>query len=145
MAPSLHASNFEEVIDQLLDLAKRSDLVLDFLELKKDVVRRVRISSVVVGHGCAFPHPGKPTPAMLAGPVIVVAKTPTAITCEGEPVQVANMFFLICAPTSHEQHSILLRLAGMVEATNLPTELARASDPKQMYEVLLASERQLVC
>jgi len=91
----LKAKTKREVMEELVDLATRSNMIKDRDDLLEDILAREELVTTGVGYGVAFPH-AKTSAAK--GIVIAFGRSEKGIEFDAMDHQPVQLFFLIAAP-----------------------------------------------
>ena len=109
--PKLKATNKEEVLEELLDLFVKKNIIRNKQIVMEMLHQREKLGSTGIGKGVAIPH-GRTTAAIEV--YIAFGKTSNGIdfdSIDGEPV---NLFFMIIAPPNDDENKYLPALGSLV-------------------------------
>src|SRR5262245_4491023 len=122
IANLLHAESIEtpldartrgSVITRMTELAARTHLLWDPVQMADAVRAREEMHSTALDIGVALLHPRRPMSAILAEAVLALGLTPRGIPF-GSDGNVTDIFFLICSTSDHEHLRILARLSRVI-------------------------------
>jgi PTS system nitrogen regulatory IIA component len=140
----LHARTRNSVLRELIDLADRAGMVYARDELLEEVRQREVLCSTALVPGVAMPHPRHPLPYDIAASFVVVGLTHGGVPFGAVDGSLTRLFFLICCKDDRTHLHVLSRLAQMLHESTTgvsPVEqLAQASDPDELREILLKLE-----
>ncbi|RME29522.1 MAG: PTS sugar transporter subunit IIA [Candidatus Zixiibacteriota bacterium] len=122
----LKATNKDEVIEELVDLAARSNMIKDRDQLLKDVKEREELVTTGVGYGVAFPH-AKTSAAK--GIVIAFGRHADGIEFDAMDHKPVHLFFLIAAPEDAigAHLNVMARLSYLMKSEKNREKLMNAS------------------
>ena len=131
MVFDLKAKTKEEVLEELVKILKKNDVVEDergFLEVVK---KREEEFSTGIGYGVAIPH-GKSN--LVKKPAIVFGKSRQGIDYNSMDGKPAHLFFLIAVPdNSNELHlKVLAELSRALMHKEVREALEKASTPEEV-------------
>jgi PTS system nitrogen regulatory IIA component len=131
MVFDLKAKTKEEVLEELVKILKKNDVVEDergFLEVVK---KREEEFSTGIGYGVAIPH-GKSN--LVKKPAIVFGKSRQGIDYNSMDGKPAHLFFLIAVPdNSNELHlKVLADLSRALMHKEVREALEKASTPEEV-------------
>lgn len=135
----LEASNKEDLLRELVEIATRADRVEDPEDVLRAVREREAVLSTGIGNGVAIPH-GKsaavPELRMAAGRT---AEPVDFDALDGAPVR---LFFLLVGPeTAAGPHiKALSRISRLVRKEAVRERLASAGSPEEFYAALEEAE-----
>ena len=132
---SLKATNKEEVIDELVEMAAGSNMIKDPEELLRDVKERENLVTTGVGYGVAFPH-AKTRSAK--GIVIVFGRKDKGIDFDAMDHKPVSLFFLIAAPEDAigAHLNVMARLSYLMKLAENREKLMKASSPGDVLALM---------
>jgi fructose-specific phosphotransferase system IIA component len=132
---NLKATNKEEVIDELVEMAAGSNMIKDPEELLRDVKERENLVTTGVGYGVAFPH-AKTRSAK--GIVIVFGRNDKGIDFDAMDHKPVNLFFLIAAPEDAigAHLNVMARLSYLMKLSENREKLMKASSPGDVLALM---------
>ncbi|MBU1099693.1 MAG: PTS sugar transporter subunit IIA [Bacteroidetes bacterium] len=130
----------EDVINELVDLYKGDDRVIDLEKIRTSVIEREKIMSTGVGKGFAIPHA-----KTLATREILVAfgRLLKPIEFEALDEQPVNLVFLIIGKENMvgPHIKLLSRISRMMSKDAFREALANAKDSEEIYEIFAEEEK----
>jgi len=132
---NLKATNKEEVIDELVEMAAGSNMIKDPEELLRDVKERENLVTTGVGYGVAFPH-AKTRSAK--GIVIVFGRKDKGIDFDAMDHKPVSLFFLIAAPEDAigAHLNVMARLSYLMKLAENREKLMKASSPGDVLALM---------
>jgi PTS system nitrogen regulatory IIA component len=134
----------DSTLRELVSLAARTGLVVDERALMKAVLHREELCSTTMERGIAIPHPRRPLPDAISGPILVVAKTPQGIAFGAPDGRMTTLLFLIASQDDRHHLHMLARLCRMLNDEHFPTQLEEAETPAEIIELLANREREIL-
>lgn len=140
--PELKGTNKEEVIDELINLFKDDERVIDLDEIKNSVVEREKIMSTGVGHGFGIPHckTNKVTEILAA-----FGKTKEPIdfdSLDGDPVNL--IFLLIGKDNLVAPHiKLLSRISLLMNKSEVREKINSANSADEIYNIFTEEEKNI--
>ena len=132
------------VIREMVDLADRTGLLCYKDELLESLFEREKLCSTALSGGLALLHPRNHEPYMFEDSFVVVGKTIAQIPFGSPDRSTTDIFFLICSQDDRIHLHVLARLCMMCHNTSLLLELHGTEDPQEMYNLLVASEAEVI-
>jgi PTS system nitrogen regulatory IIA component len=129
---------------ELVALAEQTGLVLDTRALVEAVIHREELYSTALEGGVAIPHPRRPLPEALAGPLLVVARTSQGIAFGAPDGRLTDLFFLIASQDDRHHLHILARLCRMLRDEKFVAKLEAAETREEMIELLKDRELKVL-
>ena len=131
----LAATNKNDAIEELVDLAARSNMVRDRDEVLKAVREREKLVTTGVGYGVAFPHAKT---RALKGIVIAFARSDEGIEFQAMDKKPVTLFFLIAAPEDAigAHLNVMARLSFLMKSEKNREKLMAARTPDEVFMVL---------
>ncbi len=132
---NLAATTKNEVLEELVDLAARSNMVRDRDEVLKAVREREKLVTTGVGYGVAFPHAKT---RALKGIVIAFARSEQGIEFQAMDKKPVTLFFLIAAPEDAigAHLNVMARLSFLMKSETNREKLTAARTPDEVFMVL---------
>lgn len=129
----------EELIDRLVDLMDKSQVLVDKEIYKSDVLKRESSSTTGIGEGVAIPHAkskGVKTPHLAA---MIIKEGADFDSLDGE---LSHLFFMIAVPEkASDDHIILLqRLSTMLMDADFRNTLIGAKSTDEFLKIIEAKE-----
>lgn len=128
----------------MVDLANRTSLVIYPEDLLSGVDEREKMGSTALPGGLALMHPPHHDPYMFEDTFIVLGRAPSPIPFGSPDGRLTDLFFLVCSQDDKIHLHLLARLSMMCFHTPLLLDLHEAMDREAMYEVLVASEAEVI-
>ena len=132
------------VIHDMVELADRTGLLCYRNELLESLLEREKLCSTALPGGFALLHRRTHEPYMFEDSFIVVGKTATQILFGSPDGSTTDIFFLICCQDDRIHLHVLARLCLMCQQTSLLLELRDTHDPKELYDILVSREQQVL-
>lgn len=131
----LNATNKDEVLEELVDLAASSNMIKDRDKLLGDVRDREELVTTGVGHGVAFPH-AKTSSAK--GIVIAFGRSDNGIKFEAMDNKAVHLFFLIAAPEDAvgAHLNVMARLSYLMKSEENRKKLLEAQSPGDVLALM---------
>jgi fructose-specific phosphotransferase system IIA component len=131
----LRAKTKDEVIEELVDLATKSNMIKDHEELLNDIRERESLVTTGVGYGVAFPH-AKTKSAK--GIVIAFGRSNEGIDFDAMDHQPVHLFFLIAAPEDAvgAHLNVMARLSYLMKSEENRTKLTEATSPGDVLALI---------
>ena len=142
--PAMTSKTRASVIRDLVDLADKTDLLLDKTELITRVDEREQLCSTALPGGLALLHPRHHDPYMFAESFMIVGRTiqPIHFGCsDGLPT---NLFFLVCCQDDRIHLHALARLCTICMKTSLLEQLRAAASRPEMLDALIRAETDIL-
>jgi mannitol/fructose-specific phosphotransferase system IIA component (Ntr-type) len=140
--PELKSGSKIDAINELIDLFKEDDRVLDLSQVKNSVMEREKIMSTGVGHGFGIPHckTNKVTEILAA-----FGKTKEPIDFEaldGEPV---SLFFLLIGKDNlvAPHIKLLSRISLLMNKEEVRNKLREAKTSSEIYAIFKEYEETI--
>ncbi|MCH5333180.1 MAG: PTS sugar transporter subunit IIA [Agathobacter sp.] len=134
------ASGKEDVLNQMVDLMKKSGKISDIEAYRKGVFAREEEGTTGIGEGIAIPHCKS---SAVKSPGLAAMVVPDGVefqSLDGAPVKI---LFLIAAPNSKENvHlDVLSKLSALLMDENFTESLIHASSVKEFLSIIDHAER----
>lgn len=142
--PLLASKTRASVIRDMVKLADQSGLVCNAKDLQESIDGRERLCSTALAGGIALLHPKSHEPYMFEDSFIVVGRAIQPVPFGSPDGATTDIFFLVCCQDDRIHLHVLARLCMMCHHTSVLLELRDAADAAAMYEVLLASETEVI-
>ncbi len=142
--PGLTSKTKASVVRDMADLAVRTGLVPNAKDLLSSLEERERLLSTALAGGVALLHPKSHEPYMFDDSFIVLGRSIQASPFGSPDGATTDIFFLVCCQDDRIHLHVLARICMMAHHTSLLLELREAADAAAMYEVLIASEREVI-
>ncbi len=132
---NMKASNKQEAIEELIDLAATSHSIKDRDQLMADVKEREELVTTGVGWGVAFPH-AKTKSAK--GIVIAFGRSDKGIEFDAMDHKPVRLFFLIAAPEDAigAHLNVMARLSYLMKSEENRNKLLEASSPGDVLALM---------
>jgi fructose-specific phosphotransferase system IIA component len=131
----IKAKTKREAMEELVDLAGRSNMIRDRRELLEDILAREELVTTGVGYGVAFPHAKT---GAAKGIVIAFGRSDKGIDFEAMDHQPVNLFFLIAAPEDAvgAHLNVMSSLSFMMRSEDNRAKLKKASSPGDVLALM---------
>jgi len=132
---NLKAGTKNEAIEELVDLAARSNMVRDHDELLQSVLEREKLVTTGVGYGVAFPHAKT---RAVKGIVIAFGRSEQGIDFQAMDKKPVRLFFLIAAPEDAigAHLNVMARLSFQMRSEKNREKLLNARTAGEVFMVL---------
>jgi len=132
---SLKGSTKDAVIEELVELVSKSNMVTDHEALLADIKERENLVTTGVGYGVAFPH--AKTKAV-KGIVIAFGRSESGVDFEAMDHRPVHLFYLIAAPEDAigAHLNVMARLSYLMKSEDNRTKLSNASSPGEILELM---------
>ncbi len=144
LAPSMTCRTKASLIRELVGMAEQTGLVCYPDDLLASVEERERMCSTALPGGVALLHPKCHEPYMFEDSFIVAGRTIQPIPFGSPDGATSNVFFLACCQDDRIHLHTLARLCMMCQRTSLLLELSEAHTAERMFEVIVASEAEVI-
>jgi len=134
----------DSTLRELVSLASRTGLVVDEKELLEAVLHREELCSTAMECGIAIPHPRRPLPEAISGPILVVAKTPQGIAFGAPDGRMTTLLFLTASQDDRHHLHVLARLCRMLHEERFVARMEEAETPAEMIELLRNRETEVL-
>ena len=134
----------DSTIRHLVDLSQKTGLVYDPKELLEAVKFREELCSTAIGDEIAIPHPRRPLPYAIGGPLLVVARTSQGIAFGAPDGQLTRLFFFTASQDDHHHLHVLARLFRMIQGSDLMPQLLDAATAQDMIAALTRREQEVL-
>jgi PTS system nitrogen regulatory IIA component len=129
---------------ELVALAEKTGLVLNAKALAEAVIHREELLSTALEGGVAIPHPRRPLPEAIAGPILAVARTSQGIAFGAPDGQLTDLFFLTASQDDRHHLHMLARLVRMLRDEKFLAELKAAETPEEMLDLMRDRELEVL-
>lgn len=132
---NLKAVEKNAVLKELVDLAAKSNLVKDGIELLSDVKERENLVTTGVGYGVAFPH--AKTKAT-KGIVIAFGRSEKGIEFDAMDHKPVHLFFLIAAPEDAigAHLNVMARLSYIMKSEENRVKMMKVTSPGELLQMI---------
>lgn len=144
VSTNLGSRTKNSTLRELVALAGKTGLVLALQALQEAVIVREEMCSTAIERGVAIPHPRRPLPEAIAGPILVVARTSQGIAFGAPDGRMTTLFFLTASQDDRHHLHILARLCRMLRDENFVLALEVAETPQKMIDLMIQRERQVM-
>src|SRR5262249_22719565 len=144
MAVPLPASTRASVLGELVKLAERSWQIYDREAVLNAIRQREELSSTALASGVAIPHPRRPLPMALGESLLAYGRTASGIPFGAAHGNLTDIFFLVCCRDDKTHLRTLARLSRLLLRPGFLDDLRGAETAEQSWQVIDATERDLV-
>lgn len=141
IVPELNGTTKSEVIDELINLFKDDERVLDINEVKNGVLEREKIMSTGVGHGFGIPHckTNKVTEILAA-----FGKTKQPIDFESLDGTPVNLIFLLIGKDNlvAPHIKLLSRISLLMNKADVRDKINAAATSEEIYSIFEEEEEK---
>jgi len=139
--PALASKTRAAAIRDLVELATRTDAVLDPSELLASLQAREALCSTALPGGVAVLHPRHQDPYLFSESFVLLARAMSPIPFGAPDGQKTDLFFLICCQDDRIHLHVLARICLMCSQTPLLGELRQAEDAPSMIAAIESAEK----
>ena len=144
VSTNLGSRTKNSTLRELVALAEKTGLVLDLSTLQEAVIHREELCSTAIERGVAIPHPRRPLPEAIAGPILVVAKTSQGIAFGAPDGRLTTLYFLTASQDDRHHLHVLARLCRMLRDEDFLYHLGVAETPGEMIDLLKQRELEVI-
>jgi len=144
VSTNLGSRTKNSTLRELVALAEKTGRVLDVPTLLEAIIHREELCSTAIGGGFAIPHPRRPLPDAIAGPILVVARTSQGIVFGAPDGRLTTLFFLTASQDDRHHLHTLARLFRMLGAETFVAQLEAAQTPGEMIDLLKQRELKVI-
>ncbi|MCK4302454.1 MAG: PTS sugar transporter subunit IIA [candidate division Zixibacteria bacterium] len=132
---NLKGNDKDAVIEELVELVSRSNMVKDRDQLLVDIRERENLVTTGVGYGVAFPHAKTRS---VKGIVIGFGRSPSGAEFDAMDHKPVHLFFLIAAPEDAigAHLNVMARLSFLMKSEENRTKLQEASSPGDVLALM---------
>ncbi len=131
----IDAESKEQVLEALLNVILKSDLVTEKNLIRNAIYAREQLMSTGIGYGIAIPHARH---ASVKDFVLAVARVKKGVPCDSIDDQPVNLFFMIVASDKQDKDYLRLLSQLMLKLKNhhLLEQIQKAQDTHEIYDLL---------
>ncbi len=131
----LKATDKTDVIEELVDLVARSNMVKDRDQLLQDIKERENLVTTGVGYGVAFPHAKTKS---VKGIVIAFGRSSAGVDFDAMDHKAVHLFFLIAAPEDAigAHLNVMARLSYLMKPEENRRKLLEAASPGDVLALI---------
>ncbi len=131
----LKATDKTGVIEELVDLVARSNMVKDRDQLLQDIKERENLVTTGVGYGVAFPHAKTRS---VKGIVIAFGRSSAGVDFDAMDHKAVHLFFLIAAPEDAigAHLNVMARLSYLMKPEENRKKLLEAASPGDVLALI---------
>jgi fructose-specific phosphotransferase system IIA component len=131
----LKATDKTGVIEELVDLVARSNMVKDRDQLLQDIKERENLVTTGVGYGVAFPHAKTRS---VKGIVIAFGRSSAGVDFDAMDHRAVHLFFLIAAPEDAigAHLNVMARLSYLMKPEENRKKLLEAASPGDVLALI---------
>ena len=144
IAPALPSRTRASIIRDMAQLAAKTDLVSDSVELLRLIEERERLCSTALPEGFALIHPRHHDPYLFAESFLVFGRTIQPIHFGAQDGTPTDLFFLVCCQDDRIHLHTLARLCTMCMETGLLAALRQAETVDDVLSALCAAEVEII-
>jgi PTS system nitrogen regulatory IIA component len=142
--PALEGKTPPKIIRNMVDLAAATGMVWDEEGLLAGVEERENLFSTAMPCGAALLHPPHHEPYMFEDSFIVLGRSVQPILFGAPGGASTDFFFLICSQEDRIHLHLLARISMICRETTILEDLLTAESAGDMYDLLLAAEREMI-
>jgi PTS system nitrogen regulatory IIA component len=144
VSTNLGSRTKNSTLRELVALAQKTGQVLNVQILLEAVIHREELCSTAIGGGFAIPHPRRPMPDAIAGPILVVARTSQGIVFGAPDGRLTTLFFLTASQDDRHHLHTLARLFRMLNEEKFVSQLEAAQTPGEMIDLMKQREIEVI-
>ncbi len=132
---NLKSTDKESVLNELVELASKSNLVKDSSALLEDVKEREELVTTGVGYGVAFPHTKT---RATKGIVIAFGRSGKGIDFDAMDHKPVYLFFLIAAPEDAigAHLNVMARLSYIMKSEDNRKKMMTVTSPGELLQMI---------
>jgi PTS system nitrogen regulatory IIA component len=142
--PSLEGKTRAKIIRNMVDLADSTGKVWDKEGLLAGVEDREELFSTAMACGVALLHPPHHEPYMFEDSFVVLGRSQQPVLFGAPGGAYTRFFFLICSQEDKIHLHLLARLSMICRETNALDQLLDVDTAGEMYDILVACEREMI-
>ncbi len=144
VSTNLGSRTKNSTLRELTALAEKTGRVLDLPTLQQAVIHREELCSTAIERGVAIPHPRRPLPEAITGPILVVARTSQGIAFGAPDGRLTTLFFLTVSQDDRHHLHVLARLCRMLRDEDFIGHLAAAATSEEMIDLMKQRELEVI-
>jgi PTS system nitrogen regulatory IIA component len=144
VSTNLGSRTKNSALRELVALADKTGLVIDVKTLQDAVIHREELCSTAIERGAAIPHPRRPLPDAIAGPILVVARTGRGLAFGAPDGRLTSLFFLTASQDDRHHLHVLARLCRMLRDERFVDQLEAAETPREIIDLMKARELEVL-
>jgi mannitol/fructose-specific phosphotransferase system IIA component (Ntr-type) len=143
ISSELKGTTKEEVINELIDLLKNDDRVINLEDVRKAVFEREKLMSTGIGKGFALPH-GKTN--SIKEIVAAFGKTINPVDFQASDDEPARLIFLLVGKDNlvGPHIKLLSRISRIMIREEAREKLLLANTPEEIYKCILEEEKNFL-
>lgn len=144
IAPALHSRTRASVLRDMVELAERTERLMDPKDLFESLREREEMCSTALPGGVALLHPRHHDPYMFSETFVVFGRTVQAIPFGAPDGSGTDLFFLLCCQDDRIHLHVLARVCCMCHNTSLLDNLRAATDATAIRAFILQAEEEAI-
>lgn len=141
VALDLEASSKETVIESLVNVLVRSEVVSDRERMIEDLIKREQIMSTGIGSGIAVPHAQSAGATRLA---LTLGRLAQAVDFESLDEKPVHLVFMVVGPEERGGFiRVLARISRLLYSGDLQSNLLQARTPAEAIECIRHEESRV--
>lgn len=144
VSTNLGSRTKNSTLRELVALAEKTGLVNDSPTFLEAVIHREELFSTAIGGGFAIPHPRRPLPEAIAGPILVIARTSQGIAFGAPDGRLTTLFLLTASQDDRHHLHTLARLFRMLRDDKFVARLEAAETPGEMIDLMAEREIEVI-
>ncbi len=131
----LHSKNKKGILEELLDVICKSDLISKPAIFRKEIFKREKLMSTGIGYGIAIPHTRHKS---ISNFVMAVGRIRTGVEYESIDDKPVKLIFMIGASDTQDKDYIRLLSRLMLRLKNpaFMDKIMQANDATEMYKII---------
>ncbi len=139
---NINRGSKEEILNQLVGLAKKKNLISEENDLLDKLLDRENLISTGIGNGVALPHLRKPSSRIVYGPKIIIGVSKQGINFDSLDKKPVHLIFLILTDSEIVHLRVMAKLTGILRVMDAIVNLKNISDPKEMIKFFINIENK---
>lgn len=143
VSSQLQGATKEEVINELIDLLRNDDRIIDLEEVRKAVFEREKLMSTGIGKGFALPH-GKTN--AIKEIVAAFGRTVHPVDFQASDEEPARLIFLLVGKDNlvGPHIKLLSRISRIMIKEEAKERLLNAKTSEEIYNIILEEEKNFL-
>lgn len=142
--PALASKTKPAILRDMTQLADRTGLVGNPLDLLHSLEEREHLCSTALADGIALLHPRHHDPYMFDDSFIALGRTVRPVPFGAPDGRLTDLFFLICCQDDRLHLHVLARMCVLCKQTQLLAALRTAGDADGLYDALRGAEEAVI-
>jgi excisionase family DNA binding protein len=140
---NMKATNKEEVLVELTEIAKKTGLLRNQDELLKSLQSREELCSTALGNGIAMPHPRKTSWDVVRNLIIIIGISKKGIDFGASDDQPVHIFIMLAIPLLPLHLQFVSRLARIFHDKTVMQKIMDSTSERTVIEIIQEKEQEL--